>query len=422
MVAAYWSTLRLFNRNVLLYLGATALLGFAVDGGVYAVIFNLYLLRLGFGPEFIGQVNSAGLFVFAVACLPAGALGGRWGSRPLLLVGMALMGLGAWLSALAELAAPGAPGGWLLVANMVVYLGMALYYTNAAPFIMEATTPAERNHLFSMQTAVLALAGFTGSLLGGFLPRLFALATGIPQEEPAPYRFPLFLTACLLLPALWALWQTRLAPPPGLSQAEGPGPVSPWLPRHRLARMGSSLLGLMLALIWIRFLQVAGVGAATTFFNVYMDQALQVKTAQIGLLTALGRLSAVPAALFTPILMQRWGAPQTVILASGATVLGLLPLAIGGHWAMAGLGFIGVAAASSIRYPAYMAFTMELVPPQWRATLSGAGEMAGGLSFAAMALVGGYVIAHYGYPPLFLLSAGLAFLGTVTFWRYFRDR
>jgi len=78
MTANYLKALRLFSRNVRLYLITTVLVGFCYYG-IYAVLFNLYLLRLGYGPGFIGLVNAAGWSPVVVFALPAGALGSRWG-------------------------------------------------------------------------------------------------------------------------------------------------------------------------------------------------------------------------------------------------------------------------------------------------------------------------------------------------------
>ncbi|HXF60153.1 MAG TPA: MFS transporter, partial [Caldilineaceae bacterium] len=64
-------------------------------------------------------------------------------------------------------------------------------------------------------------------------------------------------------------------------------------------------------------------------------------------------------------------------------------------------------------------YSMTLVPPRWRSTLNGAGETAGGLSFALMALVGGYLIEAQGFTALFLLSAALTTVGTVLFYLWF---
>ena len=50
MVAAYVQALRGSHRNVRLLLTNSALLGFAIDGGIYSVLLNLYILRLNFSP------------------------------------------------------------------------------------------------------------------------------------------------------------------------------------------------------------------------------------------------------------------------------------------------------------------------------------------------------------------------------------
>ena len=43
---------------------------------------------MGYGPEFVGQVNSVALVIFALASLPAGTLGMRYGARPIMIAGV----------------------------------------------------------------------------------------------------------------------------------------------------------------------------------------------------------------------------------------------------------------------------------------------------------------------------------------------
>ncbi len=417
MFANYLRTLRKFNRNVRFYLLATSLLGFAIDGGVYSVIFNLYLLRLGFGPEFIGQANSIGLLTFALSSLPAGTLGAWWGNRRMMLVGLVCMVAGGFGLPLAEFV----PGTWMgptiVVSFATLYLGLALYFVNSVPFVMDITGVEERSHAFSMQAALLALAAFSGALIGGFLPRLFAEFMGSTLQQPAPYRLPLIFAAALMIPAVWAIGSTR-------SQAESDGETArePAAQTSTGSLKGGAEAGIVMVLVLlsvVRFFQVGAIGSSSTFFNVYMDTELQVATAQIGMIAAAARLMGVPAALITPVLMSRWGAPRTVVVASALASASMLPLALLPHWSAAGLGYIGVTALASVRYPAYLVYSMELVPANWRGTLAGAGEMSGGLSFALVALVGGYLIESQGFGVLFLSGAGLAAIGTLLFYLWF---
>ena len=88
-MSSYFKVLRQFNRDVWLNLVAWALLAFAYFG-VQAVIFNLYLLRLGYGPEFIGLVIGVGQLAGALCSLPAGMIGTRLGPRRALLLGLSI--------------------------------------------------------------------------------------------------------------------------------------------------------------------------------------------------------------------------------------------------------------------------------------------------------------------------------------------
>ena len=416
----YVRTLRNLNRNVLLYLTATALLGFAFDGGVFSVLFNLYLLRLGFGPELIGQVAAAGLLSFSLASLPAGSFGERWGYRAVMVVGLSMIvGGGVLLPAAELLPAPLVPSG-IITLYAIMFAGLGLYFVNAVPYVMSISTDDERNRTFSMQTALLAFAAFTGSLGGGYLPRFFAMLLSLDPDSAVAYRYPLVLAVVLLLPSIWILFAIRRptiethSEPVALPIVSAAAPVAPtrWM-------FQSPIVIVLVMLSTVRFFQVSGVATVYTFFNVYMDTELAVATANIGLIAAFARLLGVFAALSTPILVTRWGAAPTVLLASLIGTVSILPLALIPLWPAAGLGYMGITAISSMRFPAFMIFATAQVPPNWRGTLAGWGEFAGGLAFTGLAFIGGSMAENQGFSSLFLLGGALSLVGTLLFWLWF---
>jgi MFS family permease len=122
VTTSYAQSLRLFSRNVRLLLVAVALVALAWDG-MRAVLLNLYLLRLGYGPELVGIVTAVGALAFAFMCLPAGAMGTRWGSRNMLIAGVMILSAGLGSLLLAESAPTAWRTGWLLVASVLCYLG-----------------------------------------------------------------------------------------------------------------------------------------------------------------------------------------------------------------------------------------------------------------------------------------------------------
>ena len=404
----YLHVLRDFNRDVRLYLITTMLIGLTVDGGVYTVLFNLYLLRLGYGPEFIGLVNGSGMLVFALFCLPAGTLSGRLGNRRMMIAGLTLLLIGCGLLPFAEIHTGNWRAGWLFITWCFAFVGFAVYFVNTAPFAMKIAHQSERNHVFSVQAALWSLAGFAGSLVGGFLPGIFAIYLGVSLDQPAPYRYSLLTAGLLLIPSVLAIGATREGPTQPITERPAKGQASP--------------LRLIALLTLIRLLVVTGVGTLFTFFNVYMDAGLHISTVHIGVLSAIGRLLSIPTALIVPLLTRRWGNGHTAAWASLGTAVAMLPLILISHWSAAGLGFIGVLALTSIRYPAFLVYTMEVVSPAQRGTMSGAGEMASGLSFSAMALGGGYIIKAFGYRSFFLTGASLTVIGTLSFLAHLRLR
>lgn len=416
MTTRFVSGLRGFGPAVMLYLAAVALVGFAVDGGVYTVLLNLFLLRLDYGPEQIGMVNSSGMLVFALFSLPAGMLGERWGSRRMMLLGLGLLFVGCMLLPLADLLAPSIRLAWLIGSIIVLYLGLALYFVNTAPYVLGVIDAEQRNQIFSLQTGLLSLASFFGSLAGGFLPPLAAALIGAGLDQPAPYRYALLIAALALVPAAMAL---RAAPPDRRPPAAEP--VEPTRGGGASAA-AASVLGVLLLIALVRALQVTGLAATTTFFNVYLDSALRIPTAQIGIIIAVGRLLGVPAALATASLSRRFGNRRVVIMASLATALSMLPIVLVPHWAAAGLSYISVVSLSWIRYASSMVYFVELVPPSRRATVSGITEMAAGICFTLTTVGGGYIITLLGYRSLFLIGAALTALSAVLFWVVFRSR
>lgn len=416
MAVRYVQSLRALGPSVWLYLLSVALVGFALDGGVYAVLLNLFLRRMGYGPELIGVVNSVGTLAFALTSLPAGALGARWGSRPVMLAGIAIMAVSTLLLPLADTLAPAWQLPWLLGNSVVVYLGLALFFVNTAPFVMEMTPPERRAEVFSLQTALLSLAAFAGSLIGGALPPAFGAAVGVTLDQPAPFRYALLVAGLALIPATLAIHAARPSAS-GVPYAaqDVATPASPAVVAAR------SLFGVLALIALVRLLQVAGIGATTTFFNVYLDAELLVPTAQIGVIIATARLLGVPAALATAALTKRYGNRAVVIGASLGSALSILPLALVPHWAAAGLGFIGVVGLSWIRYASSLVFFLELVPPSRRALASGVTEMAGGLCFTLLTFGGGYMIALLGYQSLFLTGAAITALSALVFWLAFRN-
>jgi MFS family permease len=406
-MADYFSTLRRFNRNIRLYILAWGLIGFGFFG-IQGVLFNLYLLRLGYDARFIGLFSSVGLLVWALCTLPAGAAGKMIGNRNAFIGGM-LISMGANAMVLMVEAVPAhLRVAWLVAWWVMRWTGTALATVNGTPYLTGITDTGNRKHAFSSQQAALAVSAFLGSLAAGFLPGLAAGSMGQTLDAAAPYRAVLWLTPLFYAAAIGLLLRTdaeRTVERTVDSSAMGKKPVAFMV-----------LMGVVV------FLYMIGEGTVRTFFNIYMDSGLQVSTAFIGTLMGVGQLLPIVAAMVAPVLMVKWGAGRTLTVSIVGLAASLLVLAVIPHWLGASSAYIGVAAMASIFGPARNVFSQEAVAPAWRTAISTATTMGVALGWAAAAWTGGSLLSILGYSGLFTLGAMLATMSAVLLQSYLRRR
>ena len=418
MLGRIIQAIRDFNPQARRFFIVIVCLSFVVDG-VYTVLLNLYLLRLGYGTEFIGLVNAVALLTFAFTSLPAGLLGSRVSNTWLMKCGAALCLVGGVLLPMVEWLPPAWREGWLVINYALMLGGFSLFFVNGATYLINVVDTAYKHSAFALKTASWSLAGFAGSLIGGILPGLIASMQNLTLEDPAPYRLTLTIAAAMIALGVLLIQRIQPLPHPGNRKAQSLSGTSASEDSDRMD-WTTPLIVLIGMMTLIRLFQVAGTATVLVYFNVYMDRQLAVSTAMIGGIIAIGKLTGVPTALLTPWLVRRWGNVNVVIWATLLSALFLLPLALVEHWTVAALGFIGSLAVMSIRYTAFIVYILDLVPRVQQSVMAGSGEMAAGLSFACIALGGGIILSLFAFRDLFLLGALFSFMGTLMFWQHTR--
>ena len=406
-LTGYPGAFRRLGRDARLFLVAAVVHAIAVMG-IFGVLFNLYLLRLGYGPEFIGIANAAGMIAFGAFSLPAGMIAQAWGMRRSTLASLGLGVLAFGLLPLASSLPEAFRPGWLVALNAASSLSVGMFHVSMMPYLMATTGPLERNQAFSLRWAFYYVGSFGGSLLGGLLPPAFATVTGESLSSPAPFRDSLLASSLLLLGAFWVVWrahEVRIPPPPATESRRRGLPIA--------------MFGMFAAAV---FLWSTAEGAVWVYFNVYLDSALHVSTASIGTLVAVGRIAGLPAALFAPAIVRWLGDGQTAALGTLAGAVALIPIALIHHWAAAGAGFVALNAAVATVAPALYLFMFGLVPGDRRLAITGLSLAAGVGGFTLVALGGGYMIGALGYRSFFLTAAAITAVGVALFWALFIQR
>lgn len=407
-VTGYFHAMRLFNRNVRIFILSALLLGFAFFG-IYAVLLNLYLLRLGYGPTVVGLVNGMGFVAYAVFSLPAGALGARYGTRRMLQVGFVLAAAGTGLLPAAQFLSGNLQVAWIAVAYTITSMGLDAYFVNSNPFMLQSTTPRERMYLYSLRVGMSPIAAFVGALVGGLLPG--TLVKLLPITDTASFALALLVAAVALLIGVVALFNTEATAAPAEEQ-DSPQ-VTVRSPTTALPVLVITIMGFVI------MLRIASEGAQRTFFNVYLDEILAMPTAQIGMLAACGQLVGGFAALMSPYFARRWGLEPVIVWASLGMALSTVAFALIPHWAGAAIGYAGLVSFTYIQRPCSLRHTMEVVPARWRETAAGVANMVAGIGWGTMGFAGGFLVSIYGYQSFFLASAALTGISAVLFFWYF---
>jgi MFS family permease len=386
-----------FNRNVRLLFGLTACIGFGYMG-VHAVLLNLFLVRLGFGPEYIGKVHGTLLLLVTLFSFPAGWLGRRFGSRSMALVGTAIA-VAYGLIPLSGYITISNRSVFILVSIGIFGIGTTLVLANIPPFIMGNTTPEERNRVFASYGAVLAFFAFIGSLVAGLLPGLFAAAFGFELTDPHAYGIALHG-----VPLVFGLGSMLMLLTKRTDAADEP---------KQTPRRTKAPVTIMLTFALLDLLVFGSIRCAIVFFNVYMDVRLNAPTALIGVMASLGQILAALSALLMPVLAKKLGRYRSLILVITVIIAGLLILAFVPLWLAAGLGFSLIILVIEVYKALFSVQSQEMVSQEWRAVMSGTASAARGLGSFFLVYGGGYIIVEAGYKALFTSGAALALLGLV---------
>jgi MFS family permease len=406
MLTDYWQRVRMIRRDGWIVVANAAAYGFMWTG-ILDTLLNLFLLRMGYGPQFVGLSMATAALGYALAALPAAAIT-RWlGLRRAMIVGAAIWVAGMLALSTADLLPGPWRQPWILGMRILAISGLSLDSVSRYPLLTGVTTPEERPHAFALLWSLNPLGGFLGSLVGGLLPGLFAGAIGVSLDHPRPYGYALALGLVIHVPATWALFSLS-----EMRAKQSRGKTEP--SRGAVPYMVLGVVGL------VCLLRVGGEFVVRTFFNVYMDSVFAAPAARIGTIMAFASLLTIPAPLIMPPLVGRLGRAGALATAMLGVAASVVLMGFSVHWVVAAVAFVCINVLAVMARSAWTLLTQEVVQPEWRSIAAGVSNLTAGLGVAVTSSVGGAMAAGLGYRSTFLTGAALVALGTLVFWLYFR--
>ncbi len=399
-LARYARTVRSFNRNVHLVLAATAFRGMVI--ATLQTVLNLYLYSLGYDARFIGLINGANAVAVLITSVPWGYLADRLGRRPILLAG----GIAYPLCILGLTLSPST--GSILLFNFLFGAVSSAYWVAGVPLLFASTKPEERVQAFSLNSFLLWGLGPLGALFSGQVVEIVARTTGVSANSSSALRAGMFFMAALALMGALPYPFVRDLPRSKLV-AEPPPPVA------RLARLFAQLLIPDLVLAF-------GLGAVLTFAQLYFHLRFHLDPGPVGIVVAVGGVSAGSATLLAPILARRWGNLRTTVRCQWAASPMIAILAISMQLGTSLPAYWLLLMLRGMADPIYTSFVQERVPEVYRARLTGFYSVTYSIGYSLGPAASGQLQKFGGFTPAFLLGAGTYFLGATLLYAFFGRR
>jgi len=430
LLVEYFQEFRRFQRNARLYLISSTLNGMTI--GIILILYNLYLAALGYGADFIGLVLFAGTIGAGIAIFPAGLYVDRFSGKTIILWSSLLIGIAGVGQILFRQPAP------LLVSTFVAGVGGAFILVVNAPFLTTYSTPAERPLLFSLNITLSLVTTVLGEVLGGILPLWFH---GLPWlMAPLPswlawalaasplarsYQLALLLAGLISGPSLIPLLLMSNDQPVASSHTA----TQPLIPRLMIRQIFSTLKGLntrtillspMAVMVAVQLLVGMGAGLFIPYFNIYFVQHLGASSALFGAIDGGANALNAVLVLVAPWLARRVGKVNTMTLTRLASVPLLLIIGSTNVLSLAAILYLFRQGFMDMSVGILQVFSMEVVPKQHRGLANSSYQAAFQVAWAITTPLGGLMIVHLGYTPIFLIGACLYLLAIVTLWGRFR--
>ncbi len=425
LLTEYAQQFKRFQRNARLYLISNALSG--ITAGILLVLYNLYLVSLGYHTDFVGAVLFAGTIGAGLAIFPAGVCVDRFSGKAVLIGSSALIGVAGAGQILFRQPLP------LLISAFVAGVGIAFLLVVNAPFLTTNSTPEERPHLFSMNISLGLVTLVLGEVLGGALPAWFRsmpwLMAPLPpwaasllasQSDPRSYQLALLFAGVIAAPSFIPLFML----------SRGGGGVDRGRVFHEsawqipsisltLSRVNILLRTPFFFLMLVYIFTGLGAGLFIPYFNIYFVQHLRASPALFGLVD--GGANAITAllTLVAPWLAKRLGRINAITLTRLASIPLLLTVGLTGILPFAAFLYLFRQGAQDMSAGILQVYSMEAVPEKYRGLANSSYQVSFQLPTAIATPIGGLIITYIGYPPIFLVGAFCYILAIITLWGRF---
>ena len=367
--------------------------------GINEVVFNLYMIELGFTEDFVGFFLSVQVFFTGSFAIIAGILVDRLSKKRVIVAANVIIMCSyiiIYVTTNMTL---------LLAAQALVGIGFAFTGVSWQPYTVGITTEEERVHVFTIRFAFFLCASLLGYLTGGLLPTLWT-NLGLAADLVTAYQLSLW--AGLIPMALLALVTFSMT-------TDQPTENHEFGFRNVKSR---SFIG-RYAIAWT----VTGLGAGLFVhtYNIFFSQAFSLDSAAIGVLFALNTIALAIGNFVSPAVVDRYGKFWPIVIMNLLSVPLLLIQAWSSILPIVVMGYIGRNLCMNMAWPVMEVFYVEGLNKEEQSTALGIINTGDSVARGIGLNIGGSLLAGRMFGEPFALAAVFYFLGGIMFYAFFRN-
>ncbi|MDD2805712.1 MAG: MFS transporter [Elusimicrobiales bacterium] len=381
-INSYYLGYKGFHPDARRFLVLSFLQSFA--GNIFGLVFNLYVLKLGYTRDFLGTLGAIPGLTIAALSIPLAVFCAGFSARRSILTAM---GLSLAATAGLSLATGRAP---LMLFSVVSGSAGALMAITSLPLMASLTTAADRQKLFSAQYASSMIAAFLGNLASGWLTALWAFSLCGGEETALAYRLTL-LTAFVLLAAT-VPFALRLKADRNLSGGGG------------AAAFTGMNLGYALLVLSPQLVVAFGAGMIIPYLNIFFKTGFDLPVSGLGYCMALMQLAMAAGAMVGPFAVARLGRVRALITFQALSIPFLATMGFSGFLLPTLLAAFARTMLMNAGWPIYSVFMLDHFPAGQHQAISALYTTAWNLTNSAGAKLSGRLQMDFGFTLPFLIT------------------
>jgi len=376
-----WTDLSL---NIKLFFLANVL--FQIGGGMFSVLYNLYIQGLGYEDAMTGKVVSIQSLATALMFIPVGLLGDRTSRKKLLIIG-------AMFSGLAFIGRSFFDSEFSLL-SLAVFSGLfaSIFQVLAIPFLAESIPIKQRLRIFSYYSSLVLASQVLGSMGGGMLADLLQV---FGMNRITSLQIVLAIggvaTFAAFIPLLFIVEATRTVKPKKnlVTIIDQPLKIASNNLRSDYTMIGQFAL--------VQLIIGIGSGLVIPYLNLYFTNRFSVSLSAVGLLISLGQIMTIVSMLIGPSLAAKVGSVKAVVCFQLLSLPFLLLTGFTNLFAIAAVSFLFRQALMNAANPIQSTVLIDRVSDSSRGIANSITQTAFMLGWAFMGPIQSYFVTTYGY-------------------------